>query len=94
MDSKNIIYGRLRHQFPNINRFVFIFAFALFLYSKIDAGIFIIIVTVVFPLAFYQKVFFFVYQVLTVIFTHFKIGNKLYRIGRTSFFTVTTEYTA
>jgi len=45
----------------------------------------------IFPLSADQKIFFSVYKVSAVIFSHFKIRGKLNGIGRTCLFTETAE---
>src|SRR5690606_26598171 len=46
----------------------------------------IVVITMVFSLAIYQKVFLFIDQILAVVFSHFKIGYQLYSISRTGIF--------
>lgn len=50
------------------------------------------IITMVFTFTAYKKMFLFIYKVLPVIFSHFKIGDQLYGIGRAGLFAITAEY--
>src|SRR3546814_24749 len=72
-----------------IYRWVFFLSFAFSLAADGQSGYFIIIVAVVFSFTVDEQVFFFVNQILTIVFGHFIIGNELNGIGRTGFFAKT-----
>src|SRR5688500_1602762 len=77
-----------------IDRRIFILSFALRFTADCHSGNFVIIVAMVLTLSINKEIGLFIYQILSVEFGHLKVGDQLYRVSGTRFFTIAAEDTA